>query len=102
MARRCFEVNQLEICFWRTTDERANVKLVFEKVESFFKKNASNTSYDISSKIIDECDISVMLTIKFSKSISVITIIKFLKYLEVNKYLTIVIREEEKRVIAEI
>ena len=103
MARRCFEVNQLKIYFWCTDKERDNLsKHVSTEVNRFLKKYASNTSYTISSKEITECDFSVELIIKFSKNISVMTVINFLSYLEMGSYSSINIKEKEKTIIAEI
>lgn len=102
MARRCFEVNQLEICFWREDDRIGKFTHVSAEMGKFLNKYASNTTYKISSRETHECDPSVTLTIKFSKNISVITVINFLSYLDVGSYSSIVIKEKENKVVVEV
>lgn len=103
MARRCFEVNEMKIYFWCTDNEMDKLlKRVSTEMRKFLSKYASSTNYTISSKEITECDFSVELTIKFSKNISVMTVINFLSYLDMGSYSSIAIKEKENKVVAEI
>lgn len=102
MARGCFEVDVLEMCFWRTTEAEQKVKLVSEKIEDFLTKKASNTRFNISGKESTEFDPYVIVTINFSKSISSNTIINFLKSIDDFKYSSITIKVDKKKVKVEI
>jgi len=98
MARRCLDVKQLKIYFWCTNEREEKEKLVTEKVSKFLKKYASSTSCHITSKDTVEVNIypGVIVTVEFSKSISVITMMNFLKFFDATRYLSIVIKEDKK------
>ena len=74
MARKgCFEVIKMKFTFYHCTDESGKTKLVSEGIEKFLKKNASNTSCKISHEVNNLMDTDVVVTVEFSKRISVNT-----------------------------
>jgi len=100
MARKgCFEVTKLEFNFYSTKDEVGRTKFVSDAMETYLKKYASGTNYQIAHEVHDLLGSDVYVTVEFSKSISANTVNKLLRKMDVKYIDHIVYRPLSKEVI---
>ena len=84
MARKgCFEVTKLEFNFYSTKDEVGRTKIVSDAMETYLRKYASGTNYEIVHEVHDLLGSDVQVIVEFSKSISLNTVNKILSRMDI-------------------
>ncbi len=100
MARKgCFEVTKLEFNFYSTKDEAGRTKIVSDAMETYLRKYASGTNYEIAHELHDLLGSDVQVTVEFSKSISLNTVNKILCKMDVKHIDHLVYKLFSKEVI---
>lgn len=100
MARKgCFEVTKLEFNFYSTNDEAGRTKIVSDAMETYLRKYASGTNYEIAHVVHDLLGSDVQVTVEFSKSVSLNTVNKILCKMDVKHIDNMVYKPFSKEVI---